>query len=87
MAEVRLTPRAHDLLMALPTEARDRLTDTLERAGHQPDRELRVLEGVPYYSVRSGDYHALIDWDRGDEVLWVFAVGHRRNGYDRYLPP
>jgi len=31
----------------------------------------------------------LIDWEKeaDDDILWVFAVGHRRNVYDRYLPP
>lgn len=87
MAEVRLTPRAHGLLLDLPAEARVRLTDALRQAGERPDRELRPLEGYPYFSVRSGDYRALIDWDREAGVLWVFAVGHRRSVYDRFLPP
>lgn len=87
MAEVRLTPRAHDLLVALPAEARGRLTDALHAAGERPDRALRPLDGYPYHSLRAGDYRALVDWDREEGVLWVFAVGHRRNVYDRYLPP
>lgn len=87
MAEVRLTPRAHDLLVALPTEARERLTDALRGAGERPDRALRSLDGYPDHSVRAGDYRALVDWDREAGVLWVFAVGHRRNVYDRHLPP
>lgn len=87
MAEVRLTPRANDLLADLSTEARERLVEALRRAGEQPRRELRPLDGYPYFSVRSGDYRALIDWDREAEVLWVFAAGHRRNVYDRHLPP
>lgn len=87
MVEVRLTLRAHDLLMDLPAEARERLTDALRRAGERPNLELRPLEGCSNFSVRSGDYRTLIDWDREAGVLWVFAVGHRKNVYDRYLPP
>jgi len=87
MADVRLTPRPHDLLVNLSVEARERVTDALRRAAAQPDRELRPLAGYPYFSVRSGDYRALTDWDRESEVLWAFAVGHRRSVYDRYLPP
>jgi len=26
-------------------------------------------------------------WDRDEDVLIVEAVGHRRNVYDRHLPP
>ena len=87
MPEVRLTTRAHDLLTSLPAETQGRLTDALRRASEAPDRELRPLEGYPYHSLRAGDYRALVDWDREAGVLWVFAVGHRRNVYDRHLPP
>nr|WP_231186385.1 type II toxin-antitoxin system RelE/ParE family toxin [Haladaptatus sp. DYF46] len=41
----------------------------------------------PYYKLRAGDYRAIITWNRNDDVLIVEAVGHRRNIYDRHLPP
>ena len=34
-----------------------------------------------------GDYRAIITWDRDDDCLIVEAVGHRKNVYDRHLPP
>ncbi|WP_459825922.1 type II toxin-antitoxin system RelE family toxin [Halorubrum luteum] len=48
---------------------------------------LEKLSGYPYYKLRAGDYRAIITWDRDDDVLIVEAVGHRRNIYDRHLPP
>jgi mRNA interferase RelE/StbE len=41
----------------------------------------------PYYKLRAGDYHVILDWDRSADKLVVEAVGHRRNVYDRHLPP
>lgn len=87
MAEVRLTPRAHDLLTDLTPAVQERIEAALRQAGDDPTRELRPLDGFPYFGVRPGDYRALVDWDRESDVLWVFAVGHRRSVYDRYLPP
>jgi mRNA interferase RelE/StbE len=40
-----------------------------------------------HYKLRAGDYRAIITWDRDEDVLIVEAVGHRRNVYDRHLPP
>ena len=51
------------------------------------DHRLERLSGYPYYKLRAGDYRAIITWDREEDVLIVEAVGHRRNVYDRHLPP
>jgi mRNA interferase RelE/StbE len=48
---------------------------------------LERLSGYPYYKLRAGDYRAIITWNREEDVLIVEAVGHRRNVYDRHLPP
>jgi mRNA interferase RelE/StbE len=48
---------------------------------------LEPLSGFPYYKLRAGDYRVIITWDRETNLLRVEAVGHRRNVYDRHLPP
>jgi mRNA interferase RelE/StbE len=48
---------------------------------------LEKLTGYPYYKLHAGDYRAIITWDREADRLIVEAVGHRRNIYDRHLPP
>lgn len=87
MAEVRFTPRGHDLLTDLEEEVQERIKDDLREASDNPERELKPLTGHPYFDVRTGEYRTLIDWDKAAGILWVFAVGHRRNVFDRYLPP
>lgn len=87
MSEVRFTPRAHDLLTDLEEDVQARIKNDLRSASENPGRELSPLTGHPYFAVRTGEFRTLIDWDRDANVLWVFAVGHRRNVFDRYLPP
>ena len=48
---------------------------------------LEPLSNHPYYKLRAGDYRAIITWARDEDVMIVEAVGHRRNVYDRHLPP
>lgn len=87
MAEVRFTPKGYDLLTELEADVQERIKNDLRRASDNPERELKPLTGYPYFDVRTGEYRTLIDWDKDAGILWVFAVGHRRNVFDRYLPP
>lgn len=87
MTEVKVSSQADDHLEDLPSEARDRLLKKLGEAREWTDHRLEPLSGFPYYKLRAGDYRAIIDWDREADVLIVEAVGHRRNIYDRHLPP
>ncbi|GAB3410381.1 hypothetical protein GCM10027435_00940 [Haloparvum alkalitolerans] len=59
----------------------------VDEATEWTDHRLEPLAGYPYYKLRAGDYRAIITWDRSNDRLIVEAVGHRRNVYDRYLPP
>jgi mRNA interferase RelE/StbE len=85
--QVEWTPKALDLLDGLETEAQERLVAKLDEAQDWTSHRLEKLSGYPYYKVRAGDYRAIITWNRDDDVLIVEAVGHRRNVYDRHLPP
>ncbi|MFC7216277.1 type II toxin-antitoxin system RelE/ParE family toxin [Saliphagus sp. GCM10025334] len=87
MTEVEWTPKALDLLEGLDTEAQERLVKKLDEAKDWTSHRLEKLSGYPYYNLRAGDYRAIITWGREEDVLIVEAVGHRRNIYDRHLPP
>lgn len=82
-----MDPAALDLLDSLDTEAQERLIAKLDEATDWSSHRLEKLTGYPYYSLRAGDYRATITWDRENDLLVVEAVGHRRNVYDRHLPP
>ena len=87
MTDVEWTPKALDLLDGLETEAQERLISKLDEAKDWTSHRLEKLSGYPYYKVRAGDYRAIVTWDREEDVIVVEAVGHRRNVYDRHLPP
>lgn len=83
MADIEYSTRAADWLRDAEPDVQERVMTKLEQAGEWPDHFLDALSGVPYYSVRIGDYRAIIDWRREEDVLFVRLIGHRRNVYDR----
>ncbi|MCX2819958.1 type II toxin-antitoxin system RelE/ParE family toxin [Haladaptatus sp. F3-133] len=89
MSEIRLTPSGQRTLEPFDNKTQERVKDALRKAVEDPERELEILSDYAYHKLRVGDYRALIDWEKegDDDILWVFAVGHRRNVYDRHLPP
>lgn len=87
MTEVEYTEQALDHLEALDPQVADRVLDKVDEATEWTDHRLEPLSGYPYYKLRVDDYRVIVDWDRGNDVLVVEAVGHRRNVYDRDLPP
>jgi mRNA interferase RelE/StbE len=87
MTDVTYTEQALDQLEGFESETADRILSKVDEAAEWPDHRLESLRGFPYYKLRIGDYRAIITWDRNNETLRVEAVGHRRNVYDRHLPP
>lgn len=88
MAEVLFTERGRDRLTDLDSEAQERIKKKLGEIEDWPDHFLKPLKGRDDYSLRVGDYRALIQWEKNedeDDVLYVKSVGHRRNFYDREL--
>ncbi|ELY30076.1 type II toxin-antitoxin system RelE/ParE family toxin [Haloferax volcanii] len=71
----------------LDPETRERVLKKLAEAREWTDHRVERLSGWPYYKLRAGDYRAILTWDKDNDVLIVEAVGHRRNVYDRHLPP
>lgn len=87
MTDIGWTEKGIALLDSLEQEDRQRLISKLEEAQDWTSHRLDKLSGHPYYKLRAGDYRAIITWDREQDLLIVEAVGHRRNIYDRHLPP
>lgn len=87
MTDVELTPKAEEHLDGLDPNAREQVLKKLEEVRDWPDHRLEPLTGWPYHTVRAGDYRAIVSWDRERDRVVVEAVGHRRNVYDRHLPP
>lgn len=87
MTDVEITSQAEDHLEVMDTQARERMVKKLAEAREWTEHRLEPLTNFPFYSVRAGDYRAIVTWDRENDRIVVQAVGHRRNVYDRHLPP
>lgn len=87
MTRVEYTDKAVDHLESLDPPTADRIMDKIDEATEWTEHRLERLANYDYYKLRAGDYRAIITWDRSGDVLVVEAVGHRRNVYDRHLPP
>ena len=82
MPDVYFTERGHERLTELDDGLQDRIKDKLRDAREHPDHYLKPLTARDDYALRIGDYRALIEWDKHDDVLYVKSIGHRRNFYD-----
>jgi mRNA interferase RelE/StbE len=82
------TERAEDEFADLDAAVQRQLLKKLDEAVSDEFREppdfLKPLTGLPYGSLRSGDYRAIIDIDREGQLLWVMSVGHRDDVYDDF---
>lgn len=87
MTDVEYTEKALEHLDSLDPPVADRVMDKVDEATEWTEHRLESLSNYPYYALRAGDYRAIITWDRENDRLVVEAVGHRRNVYDRHLPP
>lgn len=81
--EQDITATARDDLEGLPREASSRLLTKFEKAAEWPEHYLDGLTGNPYYKLRAGDYRAIIDWDKTDDVQTMILADHRKNVYGR----
>lgn len=87
MTDVEYTEQALGHLEDLDPQVADRVMNKVDEATEWTEHRLDPLSSYPYYKLRAGDYRAIITWNRENDVLLVEAVGHRRNVYDRHLPP
>lgn len=85
MTEVKYSDQAVDHLENLEPHIAERIMDKVDEATEWTNHRLERLTNSEFYRLRIGDYRAIIDWQKGQDVLFVVAVGHREEIYDRYL--
>ena len=85
MTDILFTDPASDQFKNLEKKIQDMIINRLKKMKELPDRYLKPLKEHPYFSLRIGDYRAIIDWRKNKDQLWVVAVGHRKNIYKKSL--
>lgn len=79
--EIVLTETVLAALKGFETEDADRILKKLEDIRDFPDHFLDRLKDHPGYKLRVGDFRVLLDWDKGDEVLYAIDVFERKTEY------
>ena len=85
MPNVLFTDPALGQFNSLEKNIKKRIVEKLKEITPWPDHFLKPLRGIPYFSLRVGDYRVIIEWRKERDELWVVAVGHRRNIYEKDL--
>jgi len=63
---------------------RERIIKTLERIRIRPFPHIKRLVGIPYFSLRVGEYRIILDIKNKELIILVIEVGHRRNIYKKF---
>ena len=83
MPEILFTEPTLNQFRDLEKKVRNRIISKLKIIKESPSHYLKPLKGHPYFSLRIGDYRIIIDWRKNRDELWIVAVGHRRNIYEK----
>lgn len=81
--EVRWTEIALQNLGKLDKKLSARIFEKVEQLANNPFSFVKKLKGLPYYSLRIGDYRVILSIDGKSLLIWVVKVGHRKNIYER----
>ncbi len=66
----------------LPEDIQARVEASIDRLGMTLDSyPHHRMQGIEAYRVRVGNYRVIYDFDRAKGVLYLLAVGHRREVY------
>ncbi len=65
----------------LDKESMKALKSRLEKARENPELFVKRLTGVKLFSLRSGDYRAILSIDWASKKIIVLRIGHRKNVY------
>jgi len=79
--EIFFTDKAKKQLVKLEKNDQERIIKSLERIRIRPESYVTKLVGDPGYRLRVGDYRVIIDIDKGQLLILVIKIGHRKNIY------
>ena len=85
MTEVLFTDPASNQFKNFEKKTQNMIILRLKKLREQPDRYLKPLRKYSYFSLRIGNYRAIIDWRKNKDQIWIVAIGHRKNIYQKEL--
>jgi len=81
MYELTYSQQFSKQLRKLSRKIQERVVISLERCRIRPHDHVKKLVGVPYFSLRVGDYRIIMDINEGNLRIFVIEMGHRKNVY------
>ena len=82
MPDVYLTESVRDRLRDLPRSVRRDARAELDDAGENPEDTLLPVLGYDAYSLRVGEYRAIVDWSEAENRLDVVDFDHAQTVYE-----
>ena len=79
--KIRWSRQAQRFVEKLPAQEAHRIAKKIDSIKECPFHFLQRYIGENFYKLRIGKYRVLIDVDSGQEILFVGAVGLRKNIY------
>ena len=83
MYTVIISKKADGQLRKLEKDIQERILSVLERVRTRPETHFQRLVGSDTYKLRVGDYRIIADIDKGNLIVLVLEIGHRKSIYDR----
>ncbi|MDO8556049.1 MAG: type II toxin-antitoxin system RelE/ParE family toxin [Nanoarchaeota archaeon] len=81
MYDIFFSDKAVKQLEKLSKDVQMRMRACLERCRIRPYVHIKRLVGIPYFSLRVGDYRVIIDVQDQQLRILVIEIGHRKNVY------
>ena len=83
MYEILFSLSARKQFQKLDKKPQKHIISVLERIRIRPEKFVKKLIGDPGYRLRIGDYRVIMDIDKGNLLILVIKVGHRKNIYKK----
>lgn len=78
---IRITDTAKSQLAKLDRQSAKRIDKKLREIAPDPFQYVSKLAGLEFYKLRVGDYRVLMSIQRGNLIIMVIEIRHRRNAY------
>lgn len=78
---VVLSDLADNQLKQLSRDAQTRITKRLRLMTENPFLFVKRLTGIGFYSLRIGDYRAILKIETNQRLVLIVRIGHRRDIY------
>ena len=81
MYEIIFSETAEKQLKKLEKNVQIRIINALEKIRIRPEKYVRKIVNDPGYRLRVGEYRVIVDIDKGNLLILVINVGHRKKIY------